>query len=142
VSGAITALGDTLFPLATLAEGEALTFSPTAHAFVRLRIWHPALAAAVGLWLGLAAFAAARVRPAARRFALALVALYAAQLALGAVNVWLLAPIGIQLAHLLLSDLIWIALVLLSASALAGEARDVEAAVPARHAAAGVVTGR
>lgn len=142
VSGAITALGDTLFPLATLAEGEALTFSPTAHAFVRLRIWHPALAAAVGLWLGLAAFAAARVRPAARRLALALVALYAAQLALGAVNVWLLAPIGIQLAHLLLSDLIWIALVLLSASALAGEARDVEAAVPARHAAAGVVTGR
>ena len=119
VSGAITALGDTLFPVATLSEGKALTFSDTAHVFVRLRIWHPTLAVAVGLWLGAAALAAVRAEPAARRLALAMLGLYAAQLAVGVANVWLLAPIALQLAHLLLSDLIWIALVLLTARVLA-----------------------
>jgi len=123
VSGAVPALGDTLFPVATLAAGTALTRSDTAHVFVRLRIWHPTLAVAVGLWLAIAALAAARARPtpAVRRLALVVAALYAAQLALGMANVYLLAPVGVQIAHLLLSDLIWIALVLLMASALAAD---------------------
>ncbi len=138
VSGAITALGDTLFPVATRSEGTALTFSETAHTFVRLRIWHPTLAVAVGIYLGLTAYAAVRTQPAVRPIALALVALYATQLVLGAVNVWLLAPLGLQLAHLLLSDLIWIALVLLSARALATDAGEVRAAVPAARRAVGV----
>jgi heme A synthase len=119
VSGAITALGDTLFPAATLAEGKAMTFSPTAHAFVRLRIWHPTLAVVVGALVATAAVVAARRRlPHVRTLAAALVVLWLAQLALGLVNVYLLAPVPVQLAHLLLSDLIWIALVLLTASAL------------------------
>jgi heme A synthase len=123
VSGAVTALGDTLFPVATLAEGTALTFSDTAHLFVRLRRWHPALAIGVGVWLGVTALTAVRAHPApiVRRFATALLALYAAQLGLGALNVMLLAPVGVQLAHLLLSDLIWIGAVLLAASSLAAD---------------------
>lgn len=117
VSGAITALGDTLFPVATLAEGKALTFSPSAHVFVRLRVWHPLLAIAVGVGVALAAGWAARATPTprVRRLALLLVGLWLAQLLLGAVNVLLLAPVSLQLAHLLLSDLIWIALVILIA---------------------------
>jgi heme A synthase len=120
VSGAITALGDTLFPVASLAEGKALTFSPTAHLFVRLRIWHPALALFAGVCVAAAALAALRSPAGAqvRRACTALALLYPAQLALGLANVWLLAPIPVQLAHLLLSDLIWIALVLLAADAL------------------------
>jgi heme A synthase len=125
VSGAVTALGDTLFPVSTLAEGKALTFSDSAHVFVRLRIWHPTLAVAVGLWLVLAAGAAVRARPAVRGWAMTSIGLYAVQLGLGAANVWLLAPIGVQIAHLLLSDLVWIALVLLVASTLAVPARTV-----------------
>jgi cytochrome c oxidase assembly protein subunit 15 len=35
------------------------------------------------------------------------------------VNVWWLAPVPVQLVHLLLADLVWIALVILAASALA-----------------------
>jgi hypothetical protein len=35
------------------------------------------------------------------------------------VNVWLLAPVWMQITHLLVADLLWIALVLLTASALA-----------------------
>jgi heme A synthase len=119
VSGAITALGDTLFPAATLAEGKAMTFSPTAHAFVRLRIWHPTLAVAVGALVTAAALAAARrPLPHVRQLASAVVGLWLVQLLLGLVNVYLLAPVPVQLAHLLLSDLIWITLVLLTASAL------------------------
>jgi heme A synthase len=40
------------------------------------------------------------------------------QVALGFVNVWLLAPVWLQLTHLLIADLLWIALVVLAASAL------------------------
>jgi heme A synthase len=119
VSGAVTALGDTLYPVSTLAEGKALTFSATAPLFVRLRVWHPTLAVAVGVALVIAAGLAVRSRPSARPLALTLIGLYAGQLALGVVNVELLAPVGVQIAHLLLSDLIWIALVLLAARALA-----------------------
>jgi heme A synthase len=133
VSGAVTALGDTLFPVASRAEGTALTFSDSAHIFVRLRIWHPALAVAVGLWVGMAACLAVRARPAVRPLALALVGLYAAQLGLGIVNVELLAPIGMQIAHLLLSDLVWIALVLLAARALAARPSAAARAESARQ---------
>lgn len=123
VSGAVTALGDTLFPVATLAEGKAMTFSDSAHLFVRLRIYHPLLALAVGAAVTAVAAAAVRHRPlpAVRRFAAAVVVLWLAQLALGAVNVYLLAPVSLQLLHLLVSDLIWIALVLLIAATLAAE---------------------
>lgn len=119
-SGAITALGDTLFPVQTFAEGKRLTFAADAHIFVRLRIWHPTMAIAVGMILSLAAYLTTRSSGdrTVRRWARWMVGLYAAQLALGLLNMWLLAPIALQLAHLLLADLIWIALVLMAASAL------------------------
>jgi len=126
VSGAVTALGDTLFPAATFAEAKAATFSDTAHLFVRLRIWHPTLAVGVGLVvLGTAAAAvASRSDPSVRLAAKSLVVLYAAQLAVGLINVWWLAPVSLQLVHLLLSDLIWIELVLLCLSVLAGPSAE------------------
>ncbi len=43
-SGAITALGDTLFPSASLAEGIKADFSSTAHFLIRMRIYHPGIA--------------------------------------------------------------------------------------------------
>ncbi len=120
-SGAVTALGDTLFPVSTFAEGKEMTFAPDAHLFVRLRIWHPTLALAVSAIVAAAAFAAVRTRPdsTVRTWAAATVSLVATQLLLGLANMWLLAPIPLQLAHLLLSDLLWIALILLAATALA-----------------------
>lgn len=118
VSGAITALGDTLFPVSTIEEGKALTFSPSAHVFVRLRVWHPVLALAVGALVAWAVSAtlATRPSPLVRRVALGLAAVVAFQMLLGAANVWWLAPIPLQIAHLLMADLAWIALVALAAS--------------------------
>lgn len=118
VSGAVTALGDTLFRVETLAEAKAMTFSDSSHLFVRLRIWHPTLAVAVGMLVFAAAWMASGVNAMSQRLALLLIGFYVAQLGVGLLNVWFLAPIPIQLVHLLLSDLLWIALILMSATAL------------------------
>jgi heme A synthase len=58
--------------------------------------------------------------------------LSALQMGLGFVNVLLLAPVSMQLVHLLVADLLWIALVRLAALALArGAPADVPVDVPA-----------
>jgi len=44
----MAALGDTLFPVTSLAAGFARDFDPSANLFVRLRIWHPLIAAGAG----------------------------------------------------------------------------------------------
>ena len=130
VSGAVTALGDTLFPSGSFREGLAQDASPTAHALVRLRIWHPVLALVVGLATVYAAGWLRRRRPSprVRQWATALVALFVLQLLLGVVNVLLAAPVWMQLVHLLVADLVWIALVLLALAALEPPAQGEGAA--------------
>jgi heme A synthase len=119
VSGAIAALGDTLFPVSSLAAGLAMDLDPAASIFVRLRIFHPMIAAGVAVWLLYYAIASMSRRPDARPRAWTLVALIAAQLVVGATNLLLLAPVWMQMLHLLLADLLWISLVLLCATVLA-----------------------
>ena len=120
-SGAVAALGDTLFPARSLAEGVRQDFSPTAHLLLRLRILHPLIAIGVGLYLVAAAGIVARLRPtrATRGLARTLVALFLVQLGAGFLNLFLLAPVWMQLVHLLLADAVWITLVLFTASAFA-----------------------
>lgn len=124
VTGAITALGDTLFPSTSLAQGLQQDFSASAHFLIRLRIWHPLIAISVGFYLVLVAgvLGLSRSDRAVKRFALAIVILFVIQFGVGIINILLLAPVSVQLVHLLLADLIWIALVLLAAATLA----DVE----------------
>ena len=118
-SGGVTALGDTLFPADSLAEGIAQDLSPTAHILVRLRVFHPLIAIAVGGYTIVVAMLTGLSGPAgARRFALALVGLIVGQVVVGGLNVVLLAPVWMQLVHLLMADLVWITLVLLTASVL------------------------
>ena len=114
-SGAIAALGDTLFPASSLAAGIAHDLSPGASFLVRLRALHPLIAVAAGLcWLHLAQEARRLSRaPRVRTAANAVTALVFLQLAVGLVNLGLLAPIALQILHLLLADLVWIAGVLL-----------------------------
>jgi heme A synthase len=118
VSGAIAALGDTLFPVRSFAEGWQQDLSPTAHLFIRLRVWHPLLAVVVGG--GLLALTGALVvsdRPAGVRGPATLAAaLVLTQLGTGLINLALLAPIPLQILHLLIADLLWIALVRLAAT--------------------------
>ncbi|MFN0063776.1 MAG: COX15/CtaA family protein [Myxococcaceae bacterium] len=112
-SGAIAALGDTLFPATSLASGMADEFSNTAHFLVRLRVWHPLLALATLLALGWLYATSSPGQPGipARSALLIFSSLYAAQLVVGLVNLGLLAPIPLQLVHLFLADAVWISLV-------------------------------
>ena len=120
MSGAVTALGDTLFPASSLAQGVQQDLSPTTHFLVRLRVVHPFLAVVVALGAGAGALSIRESRPetGTRRLALTLVALLGIQLSVGLANVILLAPIWLQQLHLFLADLAWVVLVLLGASAL------------------------
>lgn len=123
-SGAITALGDTLFPASSLAEGLRQDFSSASHFLLQLRVIHPILAVLVGVYsIGAGMLAAARrPSPLTRWLARALLAIFVAQLIVGVVNVALLAPIAIQLIHLMLADLVWLTLLLAAAAALADPA--------------------
>lgn len=131
MTGAVTALGDTLFPAESLMAGLRQDLDPTANFMIQLRVVHPVLAVAVVFYLALITGLpdVTGSRPDARGFARALTALLVVQLIAGVVNVLLLAPIWMQLLHLLLSDLGWIALVLLTATALA-ETESAESALP------------
>jgi len=97
--GAIVALGDTLFPHASLAEGIAADFDSTSHFLIRLRIWHPIMAAAASL---LTAFTFRNAF---------ITTLIVAQVGLGVLNLMMLAPLPLQMAHLLGSNVLWIAMV-------------------------------
>jgi len=112
VSGAIAALGDTLYPAASVAAGMRQEFSQTASALLRLRAVHPVLAAVGAVILLAAAMTAMRsTRAMAVRMGGLFAALVFLQLAAGAVNIVLLAPVWMQILHLLLADLLWVALV-------------------------------
>lgn len=124
VSGAVAALGDTLFPSASLAEALRQDISPTAHLLIRLRILHPVISVSAGLLVALLA-ARAMSDPALARPARWTAGLVVAQIVAGVVNVLLLAPVWMQIVHLLLADLLWISAILLAAQALA--AREIEA---------------
>lgn len=126
VSGAVAALGDTLFPAETLTAGIKQDFSPTAHFLLRLRLLHPGLAVFIGCVVILTAAAASFSRPTlhVRRSSSVVIALVFTQLGAGLLNVALLAPVWLQLVHLLLADLVWLALVILTASTLAQPVSD------------------
>lgn len=117
VAGVITALGDTLFPSHTLAEGMRQDFSSTASFLIRLRIIHPFLAIGAGFVVAFTALPEYRSKRTAQLRILSgwLLVLFAAQFGLGAVSIALQAPLAIQLLHLLLADAIWISLVLFTA---------------------------
>ncbi len=131
ISGHIAALGDMLFPSATLMQGLRADFSPAAGFLVHLRPMHPFLSVGLGIYAILLSRMISRERPELQtpRFARYCIQLFVLQLAAGCVNLLLSAPIWMQIAHLFLADLLWINLILLAASAL-GQTASVPFAEP------------
>ena len=122
ISGSIAALSSMIFPSATLAEGVAKDFSETSHTLLRLRVSHPILSVSVGIFLVfLASWLKTQVKEnvSVIRWANVLSGLILIQFVWGAMTLLTLAPIVMQLVHLLLADFVWIAFVLLSANVLA-----------------------
>jgi cytochrome c oxidase assembly protein subunit 15 len=112
VSGSLAALGDTLFPSATLAASFAQDFSAAAPLLLRVRWVHPAAACVAAGFVGWC------ILRAQGRLRWVVAGLLGAQFLLGVADVLLLAPVWMQILHLLGADLYWIALVLLSLSLL------------------------
>lgn len=127
VTGVVAALGDTLFPATSLAEGMRQDLSSTASFLIRLRSAHPVLAILAAAYFLAAAVTVMRSKPqpVTSQIALGVLVLSAAQICAGAINLALLAPIGMQIVHLLLADLLWIALVLLTVQVAAKEVRKI-----------------
>lgn len=119
-SGAVTALGDTVFPAqasgltARLQEDQGLN----AHILQRMRGIHPFLAVAVAAFVAYAAalLPSYRANRDVRRASLALAGTVALQVFAGVVNIWLSAPGPLQIVHLLLANFVWISLILLAAA--------------------------
>jgi cytochrome c oxidase assembly protein subunit 15 len=112
-TGSVAALADTLFPSTSLQTALVQDFAAHSPLLVRMRWLHPA-AAIVGLVCAL--YLAKLLRGAIARTLLLLIA---AQFILGIADVLLLAPIWMQVLHLLGADLYWIALVAVCVTVLA-----------------------
>jgi cytochrome c oxidase assembly protein subunit 15 len=121
VTGSLAALGDTLFPAASLSSALEQDFShalsgPSAW-LLRWRWTHPTLAFVACIFLiWILARSARRSRVWDNRGLSALVlVLLAGQYVLGVLDVVLLAPVWLQITHLLGADALWIGLVILTA---------------------------
>jgi heme a synthase len=117
VTGSLAALGDTLFPASSLGAALTQDFSATSGWLVRWRWTHPVIAFFSSVFLiWLLVRASQKTAHWNNRGLSALVlVLLAAQYLLGVLDVVLLAPTWLQVAHLLGADVLWAALVVLTA---------------------------
>jgi cytochrome c oxidase assembly protein subunit 15 len=119
VTGALSALGDTLYPSASSVGGTQPEGFASGSLLLGLRVVHPLVAIAGGLLLVVAAVLVKRAHPtpSVGRAAARLVAVVFLQLLLGMADAALATPVTVQVAHLMLASTCWIALVLLAVSA-------------------------
>ncbi|MCX6612027.1 MAG: COX15/CtaA family protein [Acidobacteria bacterium] len=113
-TGAVTALGDTIFPIQPSMGPELIAkiredISPGQHFLIRLRVVHPVIAAITAtIVFGVLSFFQRRNQS---RWALAGMGLVVIQVALGVGNIWLAAPGWMQISHLLTAQLLWVTIV-------------------------------
>ena len=115
-TGSVAALADTLFPAVSLRSALAADLSSSSPLLIRMRWMHPAASAIAFVAIGWMAW-----RLGGRR-GNTLFALLAAQVILGLGDVLALAPVWLQVFHLLGADLLWIAVVATAADVLQGVA--------------------
>ena len=119
-TGSLASLGDTIFPPDSLRHALMQEFSASSHILLRVRLLHP-VAAMMGsmyvFWLLWCHWRQQDHSP----WMFVLGTTLATQIALGTMNVILLAPIWLQMMHLLVAETFWILLVLTSAELLFAE---------------------
>ena len=120
ISGTLAALGDTLYPSSSIIAGMKQDFAPTANYLLKLRPFHPVVAIVVALYIGAIASIIGKRRPYPNvvRFKKYMMWIFVLQMVCGFVNLMLHAPVWLQLFHLLIADMLWIALILFTTSAL------------------------
>src|SRR5579863_10535028 len=117
VTGSLAALGDTLFPVSSIGAALAQDFSATSGWLLRWRWTHPTIAFFAIIFLIWILVRASRrsVHWDNRGLSALVLLLLAAQYLLGMLDVVLLAPLWLQIIHLLGADVLWAALVVLTA---------------------------
>jgi heme A synthase len=131
-AGALNALADTLFPADSFLEGLRDEFGPTAPFLVRLRVVHPLTAIVGGIALVLLVrHPSFDVQRRAAGPVRAIGVLVFIQFAVGVTNVALATPVELQVLHLLLADVLWVAFVLAAVRVLA-EAAVAAPGMPSR----------
>ena len=117
VTGSLAALGDTLFPATSLHGALAQDFSSGSAGLVRWRWTHPTVAFFACAFLSWLLVRAVRRHTHwdHRNLSTLVLALLAAQCVLGVLDVVWLAPVWLQIVHLLGADILWAALVVLTA---------------------------
>ncbi|MFZ0272672.1 MAG: COX15/CtaA family protein [Acidobacteriaceae bacterium] len=114
VTGSLAALGDTLYPAHNLLSAIKQDFSPGSSWLLQIRWLHPAISLIAGVFILWLIVRSLRVST-ERSLAIGVLVLLAVQYLLGVADIALLAPTWMQMTHLLGADLLWIALVVLSA---------------------------
>jgi cytochrome c oxidase assembly protein subunit 15 len=117
VTGSLAALGDTLFPATSLSAALQQDFSSKSGWLLRWRWTHPTIACLACIFVIWILMRALR-GPGHwnnRGLCAAVLILLAMQYLLGVLDVVLLAPLWLQLAHLLGADALWATLVVLTA---------------------------
>jgi protoheme IX farnesyltransferase len=139
ITGAISALGDTLYPPENHLQVMEQALLPTANLVMRARPLHPYTAVVVAMFLSLVAglFQHLRPSPLTRRFAYGVWFMLSLQMVLGLLNIGLLAPLWMQVLHTAAADVLWICLVFLCASGLAVSVPQIEV----EHIPAAVLNG-
>lgn len=115
ITGTVAALGDTLFPATSLRSSVLEDFTPGAPSLLHYRLLHPVVAVLAGVYVLWVIANRSMKRTHQSRASMALIIVFFIQLGLGFANVLLLAPIWLQIVHLLVADLLWTVLVVASA---------------------------
>ena len=126
MGGAVTALGDTL----VVGGGLDPALDPVVATLVGLRLFHPAMAFVALAVVAGSVWQARGSGQAVVSRGMAVVGLFVAQMGVGALNVALNVPVWMQIVHLLVTDVIWVALVIWAAEALSATPAAVRVAEP------------
>lgn len=117
ISGSVAALADTIFPPESLENALAQGLSASSHVLLRVRLLHPIGAIIGGAYIFWMLWRLSKTRGGSP-WILATTATLVLQVGLGMSNVTLLAPIWLQLSHLLVAEVFWIVFVVGSAEML------------------------
>jgi heme a synthase len=123
MSGAITALGDTLFKPNYVGEGLINDINNANHFLKTLRMYHPIFAIIVALYTVFISWNMTNKNSSSllKKLTLLITIIFSIQIITGFINIVLLAPVWMQILHLLIADMAWVFCVLFSSQALSEE---------------------
>lgn len=120
-TGAITALGDTLFHPLYVGEGIISDLEYKSHILKSLRVYHPILAILISFYTIFICWKITPINSSATqiKFCKIISFIIVTQILCGFINILLLAPVWMQIVHLFTADILWVTTILFFNIALA-----------------------